>query len=456
MRIATLLGLAVALAACDSSDESRCGGGWHVCDGFLRDGDGRAVTLRGVNLAGAHKTAPYFGFHQRDDVLRLRADWGFNSVRFLILWAAIEPQPGVYDDGYLDAVAERIGWARDAGLVVVLDMHQDLFGEGFAGGDGAPLWACDASRYEAFEPREPWFLGYLDENLLACVDGFWTSDALQASYAAAWRRVAERLAAEPAVIGFDPMNEPHWGTYSVWDFEADRLLPLYQQVVAEVRDVAPGWIAFLEPSASRNAGIPTGLAAPLPPDVMYAPHSYDTRAESGEGFSPERRAALIDNAALLADEAARLQAGLWIGEYGGVADDPEIGTYMDAQYDAQAAVAGGSAYWSYDRGGYGLLDADGNEQTGLLDVVARPYPERIAGEPVAWTFAEESGTFELSYRPDRDVTAATDIAVPGRAYPAGLEVDCGGCSFELTANGVTITAPAAGDVVSVTLSPAPP
>ncbi len=450
--LATLL----ALAACGSSGSDRPEGSWRVNGGFLRDADGRAAILRAVNLAGAHKQAPYFGFHQPEDLVRLRDEWGFNSVRFLILWAAIEPEPGVYDDEYLDAVAERLAWARDAGLLVVLDMHQDLFGEGFAGGDGAPRWTCDEARYQVFVPREPWFAGYLDENLLACVDGFWTSESLQASYAAAWRHVAERLAGEPAVIGFDPMNEPHWGTYSVWDFEADRLLPLYQRVVSEVRDVAPGWVAFLEPSASRNAGIPTRLPTPLPADVVYAPHSYDSLAESGDGFDPSRRTALVENAALLADEATRLGTALWVGEYGGQPDHPGIAEYMDAQYDAFGAASAGSSYWSYDRGGYGLLDADGNEQTELTDVLARPYPERIAGDPVTWSFDEATATFELSYRPDRDLTAPTEIAAPARAYPTGFAVSCGGCTFDLTSTGVTIAAPAAGDLVTVTLTPTAP
>ena len=34
-------------------------------------------------------------------------------------------------------VAERLCWAHDAGLVAVLDMHEDIYGEGF-GFDGAP------------------------------------------------------------------------------------------------------------------------------------------------------------------------------------------------------------------------------------------------------------------------------------------------------------------------------
>jgi endoglycosylceramidase len=440
---------------CSGSSEPECRGGWNVCGDHLRDADGRAVVMRGANLAGAHKVAPYFGFHEAADFARLRTDWGLNSIRFLMVWAAIEPEPGVYDESYLDGVALRLSWAREAGLLVVLDMHQDLYGEGFTGGDGAPRWTCDEARYAAFVPRDPWFLGAQDENVLACVDGFWTSEALQASFVAAWRRVAERFADEPAVIGIDVLNEPHWGTYAITSFEADRLQPLYERVIASVREVAPGWVAFLEPSASRNGGIATGLGVtPLPANTVYAPHSYDIMAESGEGFSEERRQALIDNAALLADEAGLLGAALWVGEYGGQADHPGIAEYMDAQYDAFGAVAAGSMYWAYDRGGgYSLLDADGNERQPLVDVIARPYPERVAGDPIGWSFDSTTTTFTFSYRADPAIAAPTEIAIPARVYPAGFAVDCGDCSFEEIAGGVRISAPPTGDPAVVTLSP---
>ena len=154
--------------------------GWQVSGGFVRAPDGRRAILRGANLAGAHKNAPYFGFHQPADYARVRDDWGMNTIRFLILWAGIEPEKGTYDDAYLDGVVERIGWAKDAGLNVVLDMHQDVYGEGFSG-DGAPRWTCDEARYQAFKPAAQWFLNYLDPNVAACIDGFYASDELQAT-----------------------------------------------------------------------------------------------------------------------------------------------------------------------------------------------------------------------------------------------------------------------------------
>ena len=80
-------------------------------------------------------------------------------------------------------------------------------------------------------PRDNWLLNYADENVLACYDHLWSDDALQSSFAAMWGHVAARLANEPAIIGFDPMNEPHWGTYAVSMFEVDRLQPFYGKAI---------------------------------------------------------------------------------------------------------------------------------------------------------------------------------------------------------------------------------
>jgi endoglycosylceramidase len=403
---------------------------WHVAGGFLRDPDGRAVILHGVNVSDAQKRPPYLDFHQAADYARLPADWGFDAVRFVMPWAALEPERDRYDDTYLEELARRLDWAHAAGLVVVLDLHQDIYGEGFGGGDGAPRWTCDEARYAAFQPHTPWFFNYLDDNVMACVDQLWTSDELQRHLLGAWRRVAQRLGRHPAVIGFDAFNEPHWGSYPLSAFEADRLAPFYEKVVQTVRAEAPDWVAFLEPSSSRNAGYPTGLPRFGFRDVVYAPHSYDQTAESGGGFDPSRRDAILDNMAALADEARALSAALWIGEYGGVAAQPGIGEYMDAEYDAAGAVAAGTMYWEYGADdGYGLVDAARAEKPALADALARPYPERVAGDPISYAFDETTGAFTLVFRPSAGA-APTELVLPARRYGPGASVECGGCQVE--------------------------
>jgi endoglycosylceramidase len=439
-----------------------CGGGepqsdppdrWHVADSHLRDPQGRAVVLRGANVSNRHKSAPYFDFHTQPDFELMRADWGMNTVRFLISWAAIEPEKGVYDQAYLDAVAERMAWIEAAGLHVVLDMHQDLYGEGF-NGNGAPVWTCEQSHYDAYVPTTPWFANYANEHVVACYDQFWASEELLGHYAEAWRRVAARLAASPAVIGFDPMNEPYWGSAAPSTFEEESLAGLYRRVVAAVRQEAPDWVAFLEPSSSRNLGIATSLPAFEFADVVYSPHSYDSMAEAGEGFDVSRREAIVTSYDLFRQEADWLGAALWIGEMGGIAADGGIGAYMDAQYDGAARVVAGTTYWHFGKdGGYGILEADGSEKPELMGALVRPYPERIAGEPVSFAYDESDQTFTLTYVPDPGLEAPTVIVLPDRLYGAGAIVDCGGCEHVREGNTLRLVTPATGDPALVTVRP---
>jgi endoglycosylceramidase len=378
-----------------------------------------------------------------------------NGARFILEWAAVEPDDGVFDETYLDAVATRIGWLEAADIAVVLDMHEDVFGVGFAsgGGDGAPLWACDASNYESFMPSNPWALENLEPGVIACDTGIFTGAALQAKFAAAWQKVAERLKGFSNVIGFDIYNEPfYWGP-TRQAFEQTMLGPLYEKVVAQVRTEAPGWVAFLEPTGERNLGGTTYLLPPSFGNYVYAPHSYDTGAETGNGFDPTDAPGLIANIAALAREAKGLGGALWIGEYGGENGWSGIADYMKATYDGAGAVAASTMIWDYTKDGYGLLNYDGSEAEPLVDSVALPYPERVAGDPVSWTFDTPTATFVATYHPRSGVTAPTVLSIPARVYPNGYTVECGGCASTQSPGALTVTSVPDVDPVVVTVHP---
>src|SRR5262249_22825346 len=159
--------------------------------------------------------------------------------------------------------------------------------EGF-GFDGAPRWTCDEANYAAFVPQQPWGLNYTDSHVMACFDHLWTDAGTGAAFAAAWRHVAEQLESQPAILGFDPINEPSWGSFPVATFERDHLQPFYEQVITAVRAVAPRWLAFVEPSNSRNLGFSTSLRGFSSEGVVYAPHLYDAQAEQSGQFDPSR------------------------------------------------------------------------------------------------------------------------------------------------------------------------
>ena len=75
---------------------------------WITDARGRVVILHGTNMV--YKLPPYYpaaaGFGGTDAAF-LHAN-GFNAVRVGLIWKAIEPQPGVYDDGYLEQIEQTV------------------------------------------------------------------------------------------------------------------------------------------------------------------------------------------------------------------------------------------------------------------------------------------------------------------------------------------------------------
>ena len=122
-------------------------------------------------------------------------------------------------------------------LYVILDMHQDLYGERF-GSDGAPVWATRDDGLP-YEPVSPWWLNYLAPAVRAAFSNLWNDGDLQQHYFNTWARVAARFAGHPAVIGYDLMNEPYFGNENPFTFEAEKLAPFYRKATEAIRQAAP-------------------------------------------------------------------------------------------------------------------------------------------------------------------------------------------------------------------------
>ena len=217
-----------------------------------------------------------------------------------------------------------------------------------------------------------------------------------------------------------------------------------------MRGPAPKWLAFVEPSNLRYLGFDTSLQPFKDSGIVYTPHLYDVDAKRTGRFDPAHAPALLDMASQYQDEAKRLHAALWIGEYGGNAVDPSIGVYLGTDYDGFAAAAAGSTYWAYDEGGgYSMLDPQGNEVPSFVSAVVRPAPARVAGTPIDWSFDAATATFQFSYRPSG--SAPTVIMVPPRLYPGGMTIECGGCDSELNGTELSLSH-VTGDPAVITIS----
>ena len=240
----------------------------------LIDADGRQVILRGLNVGGDSKV-PWpdggtqyptdFANHREVSFInrpfplaeadahfsRIR-NWGFNCLRLLTTWEAVEHAgPGQYDTAYLDYFAEVCRKAGDYGLYVFIDFHQDVWSR-MSGGDGAPGWTFEAvgldfnrftganaahvmqqrfdyaaaSDVQASYPQMSWAQNYrMPANAIMwtlfwggkhvtpdfVIDGVNASDYLQNHLLGAMAQVAQRVAHMSHVIGFDSLNEPGLG-----------------------------------------------------------------------------------------------------------------------------------------------------------------------------------------------------------------------------------------------------
>ncbi|KAA8939208.1 beta-galactosidase, partial [Mycobacterium sp.] len=87
---------------------------------WLTNSDGQVVMLHGFSQMV--KVPPFEpsqdGFSNSDAAL-LQAD-GFNVVRLGIFWAAIEPEPGVFNQAYLASVAQTVQMLADHHIYVLL------------------------------------------------------------------------------------------------------------------------------------------------------------------------------------------------------------------------------------------------------------------------------------------------------------------------------------------------
>ncbi|MBB6174368.1 endoglycosylceramidase [Nocardiopsis mwathae] len=411
---------------------------------FITDDQGRALILHGFNTSGSTKRDPdSMPWIEEQDVENEYRLMGTNFVRFLLQWSALEPAPDEYDEDYLDAVAERVSWYADRDFHVLLDMHQDLWGQSITAegnvGNGAPPWATHTDGLPVAE-QEQWELVYLEPGTMRSFDHFWNTTGehpeLMDHYVRAWGHVAERFADEPSVIGYDLMNEPWGGTLQGPAFERGPLAELYRRCIDAIRGAdEDSWI-FVEPQAvGTNWGLPSALphlADPRygEPRIVYAPHIYPLPMDLGESYGDDTSRAWIDRSVDLwrtnvQATAERLEAPVVLGEFGLDTTSPGAMEYVERLLEVSDEMGAGRAYWSNDLDGWGPWDyGNGGEDISpgaLVEVMNRPYPRAIAGEPLAVRYDHDTLTLTVSFaeKSDEDVTGPTEIYVPEDRYPGG-------------------------------------
>lgn len=412
---------------------------------FVLDDQGRALILHGVNVANSSKHSPDRVPVDFDasDAAHIAVDWDFNFVRYLILWDALEPSPGMIDSAYLDRIEGYLDLMAAENIHVLIDMHQDVYSADFCC-DGAPSWAIRDDG-QSFELQDSWFLNYYQPAVVAAFDNFFDYQGdhpdLQDHYADAWAAVAARFKDHPAVLGYDLMNEPFSGSY--FDqiealtggqgngdseiFDNQFLGPFYQRLIDRIRQVDPDSWIFFEP---RYGAPGNGSPSHLPhlddprvgePRLVYAPHLYSVGLEASGTYTPEDQT-ISKWEIERGEDLLTLQTPLVLGEWGIIHGAVEGERFITEVLDLSDRMGAGWSYWSYDPGGFGLMDSMGVDRD-TVDIVVRPYPRAVAGRPLSYGYEATTRVFTLVFEQAEGVTGPTEISIPaGRHYPGGWEL----------------------------------
>jgi endoglycosylceramidase len=409
---------------------------------WLVDSQHRVVLLHGVNAVW--KTAPYAppataaGFTARD------ADWlaaqGFDTVRLGVIFAGVMPSRGQVDPAYLDKVARVVDLLAARHIWVLLDFHQDMYNERFAG-EGFPAWAVDDEGIPT--PANLGFPGnYFQPSTTRAFDNFYANkDGLADLYAQAWRAVAQRFLHTSYVLGYDVMNEPWPGSSFATCanplgcpvFDAQSLQPLYAKVLRAVRSVDTRRLLWVEPQVLFNDGSQTTLTSLGDANVGLSFHHYCTTASfthsSGGTAGPDCPA----QGELVFGHADTVTAhNGWtslLTEFGASDDLTDIAT-LTRLADEHLV---GWQYWHYKEwadpttesqgsGGQGMFTKDSDLTTlkqAKADLLIRPFARAVAGVPTSMSFEPKTRTFLMSYRSARGLT---EVFLPARQYRHGYVV----------------------------------
>ncbi len=191
-------------------------GSWLLPEGYMwkmpAGGDRpRRIEKMIRDLAGAEEAEKFWKEYRdvyvsRDDILRIAAE-GFNSVRIPLNYRILEES--------LSLVDRMIGWCRESGLYVILDLH------GAPGGQtGANIDDSENDLPELFTDAA---------NRQRTID--------------VWRMLAARYREETCIAGYDLLNEPlpdHFSQYN------HLLMPLYRDIIRAVREEDPHHMIILE------------------------------------------------------------------------------------------------------------------------------------------------------------------------------------------------------------------
>jgi aryl-phospho-beta-D-glucosidase BglC (GH1 family) len=326
-------------------------GNWLVPEGYMfkftKATSPRLVHEVIAELVGPDDAARFWAEYRdayitADDIAFIKAS-GLNSIRVPFNYRLLTPEefPGLWRGPGFEMLDRVIGWCRDAGLGVILDMH------------------CAPGGQTGDNIDDSWGYPFLFE-----------SEESQRRFIDIWVKIAGRYRDETIVIGYDLMNEPIAHYFDV-DRLNPRLEPLYKRTLRAIRDVDTNHIVFIA-GAQWNGNFRV-LGPPFDARLVYTCHRY---------WSDTTQAAIQD----FIDFRDTHSVPMWLGESGENTD--EWISAFRRRFEEQTM---GWCFWPYKKmdatscmvtfdrpEGYDLIEAYANGDRSSFEARRKARPEAAA------------------------------------------------------------------------------
>lgn len=436
---------------------------------FIDEG-GRERIFNGVNLVFKGE------YNEETNTMNYIPNWdeemfadlaalGINLVRLGLVWKAIEPKPGKYDDSYLNKMEEYIDLCAKNNIYVFLDMHQDCY-------RGMPDWATITDSYKFRKPKLIWAEGYfIDKAVHRAFDNFWANTpvcgkGLQDHFADMWKYVANKFKDKENLFGFDVFNEPFPGTDGgkvfkkiikqgvktimskkvkkcktlknmlkgdiatealkviddkeifreiasggdllIKNFDTQKYYPFLQKIASAIREITDKGIIIMEACYYSNISIPSATPRLKYADgttennIAYAPHGYDLTVDSEmTNTASNNRVDVIFEQHRKTQE--RLQVPVITAEWGGMVPGCEEYPHLEHLLEKFDSYKWSQSYWAYWKG---------LEKEKIMKIIARPYPIAVPGEIEKYGFNRKNSTFTLKFNLEEASRKKAEIYCP--------------------------------------------